>query len=183
MRARLWLAVLALVAPLPARAVGLGGIAMELGAGAAHTEARIYRLSLVLPWRERPAGADWGLGGYWEVDAGGWRVPEPNDGHRTVAAVGFAPVLRLQRQRPWFGSARPYFDAGLGLQWLSSRRSGRENLSTRFQFSPRLGFGLALRGARRSWILGYEHLHMSNADTRLPNPGVDFHVLRVAVRF
>ncbi len=171
------------LAPLAAPAAPQG-IALAVGAGTRHTQARLSRLSLTTHWRthlaERRA---WRLGGYWEMDVGGWRVTRDGVDHRSVVGIGFAPVLRLRGRRPWREAGHPYVDAGLGVEWLSSSRSGGTDLSTRYQFSPRLGVGLVFERGRRVWELGYQYFHLSNANTRFPNPGLNFHMLRVGMRF
>ena len=86
------------------------------------------------------------------------------------------PVFRLQRHP--FGATRiqPYLEAGVGFHLLSEREIENIILSTSFQFGIDVGWGL-LWGHDRRVELGYRFQHLSNAGIRLPNPGINFHLL------
>lgn len=74
----------------------------------------------------------------------------------------------------WLGYAQYrmgslYVDFGAGLQDQTNRST---DLTTRFNSTPFLDLGFAPKGyARSNWTFAGRFLHISNAGTKLPNPG------------
>jgi hypothetical protein len=55
-------------------------------------------------------------------------------------------------------------------------------MSTAFQFGSHIGLGYRF-GAKRSYEIGYRFQHISNAGIKKPNPGINFHQVRVQYHF
>ena len=157
-----------------------GGLSVAYGEGTNKTDASLRRIGLWWDWAwSRSAGGTM-VNGYWEFDIGRWESDGVGPNQDEVLEVGFAPVLRFRRTAS--NGLRPFLDLGVGIQWLSDTEFGGKDISTSIQFSPRLGVGLEF-GPQRRFELGYRLLHVSNASIATPNPGLDFHVLRLAYRF
>jgi lipid A 3-O-deacylase len=120
------------------------------------------------------------LAAFGEIAAAHWRFPQPNAaGRRHITVVGVTPYLRLRDTR----IGRWFFDFGIGLNALSDLYETRDRrFSTRFQFSDHLAFGRGF-GDGDALELSYRFIHFSNAGIRRPNPGLNFHVLRLQYRF
>lgn len=157
-----------------------GGVSVEYGAGTNGTDADLRRIGLWWEWAWSRSEGGTTVNGYWEFDVGHWESDRVGPGQDEVLEVGFAPVLRFRRMAS--NGLRPFLDLGVGIQWLSDTEFGGKDISTSIQFSPRLGVGLEF-GPQRRFELGYRLLHVSNASIATPNPGLDFHVLRLAYRF
>jgi lipid A 3-O-deacylase len=165
--------VCALLAMAGREAAAVDGMALELGSG---DGPDMVRLSAQWDWGKRWfQGADWHVGGFWDFGAGYWKnsdaMPRQNE---QIAELGLTPVLRLQRN----GLAGPYLEAGIGVHVLSRTQLGDKRLSTQFQFGDHLGFGYRF-GARSAWDLGYRFQHLSNANIKKPNDGINFHQARL----
>jgi hypothetical protein len=65
---------------------------------------------------------------------------------------------------------------------LSHTQIGDKRLSTAFQFGDHLGFGYRF-GARSAFDLGYRYQHLSNGSIKRPNPGINFHQVRLQYHF
>ena len=115
--------------------------------------------------------------------------------------IQFAPVFAATK---WRANAGPYartneeftvtpqiryvyplnslaFDVGfgVGLSLISEPDIGTRQKSTRYQFSDEFSVGLSDRNGR--YRLAYLYRHVSNADIKLPNNGVDFHGLSFSI--
>lgn len=117
------------------------------------------------------------------LTAGGWSLS-----HQTLFSVGrwttdgtvtgaesawdVAVVPLLHWQRPAFGATRMEVELGIGPAWLSEPAIGNRLKSTQFQFSDHLGLNL-VDGAGQ-WRVGLQWRHISNADIKTPNNGVDY---------
>jgi lipid A 3-O-deacylase len=170
-----FLVVAALWWATPVRAVD--AMAVELGRGEGIS---LVRLGVQWDWKRRLLqGAEWHLGGYWDLAAGRWWNnsvrPGQNDG---LWDVGLTPVFRVQPN----GLVGPYLEAAIGAHLLSARSLGDKRFGTRFQFGDHLGIGYRF-GAKQHFDLGYRFQHLSNAGIRRPNPGVNFHQMRLQYRF
>jgi hypothetical protein len=154
------------------------GERVVLEAGAGH-EGELLRLGLQwdLGQRDLAAGA-WQLDALVEASLGAW---EPELGDRGLYDLGLTPLVRLSPVRLASDSARPFLEAGLGAHLLSNVRFSDLDLSTSFQFGSHLGLGLLL-GRDRRWSLIYRFQHLSNASVKLPNPGIEFHLLQLGLR-
>ncbi|GIL03510.1 acyloxyacyl hydrolase [Betaproteobacteria bacterium PRO7] len=154
------------------------GVAAEAGHG---NGTDTVRLALVAA----PAAPLWsrattGLATFGEISVAHWRFPQPNAAdRRRITVVGLTPYLRLRDAR----IARWFFDFGIGLNTLSDLYETRDRrFSTHFQFSDHLAVGRSF-GDHDEFELSYRFVHYSNAGIRHPNPGVNFHVLRLEYRF
>src|SRR5688572_13053471 len=84
------------------------GVSLELGRGDDRTS--VLRIAAQWQWRkERPAGHDWHLAGYWDLSAAVW------DNHdESTADVGLTPVFRIERESL-------YVEAAIGLHLVQTR--------------------------------------------------------------
>ena len=164
-------------APLPARA--LDGVAAEVGWGMGDDIANA-RAALQWDWKTRfLQGANWHVGGYWDVGIGYWNNNNSLPGqHDELFEFSVTPVFRLQPN----GLAGLYAEAGVGAHLLSHSSIGDKRMSTAFQFGTHVGFGYRF-GAKSAYEVGYRFQHVSNAGIKTPNPGINFHQLRVQYHF
>lgn len=163
---------------LPAAQAAAQGLDLALAAGTG--SHRVDKLALVLGWtRPEPLwqGTQWRLLLRHEAELATWRVPGAPD----VQELGYSPVLRLER--PLAGSsARLFVEGSIGVRLLSGTHVGERSLSTAFQFSDQLGLGWQW-GAQGRDTLGLRLQHISNADIKKPNPGMNFWQLVYRRRF
>jgi lipid A 3-O-deacylase len=131
-------------------------------------------------WTQRwLQGREWHVGGYWDLAIGHWRkrnvLPGQND---DITEVSATPVLRVQRN----DLRGVYGEAGIGAHLLSRSHIGDKRLSTNFQFGSHAGLGYRF-GTKAQFDVGYRFQHLSNAGIRRPNPGINFHQVRLVYRF
>ncbi|MCX8116185.1 MAG: acyloxyacyl hydrolase [Burkholderiaceae bacterium] len=155
-----------------------GGIAAEAGRG---NGTDTLRLAFVAA----PAAPLWSretmsLSAFGEVSVAHWQFTQPDAAdRRRITVVGFTPYLRLRDAR----IERWFFDFGIGINTLSDLyETGDRRFSTHFQFSDHLAVGRSF-GDEDAFELSYRFVHYSNAGIRHPNPGVNFHMLRLEYRF
>ncbi|OWT58396.1 acyloxyacyl hydrolase [Candidimonas nitroreducens] len=149
-------------------------------AGAAADRHDIQKLDLGLVW---DPGLNWWDTGDWhfslvgEVHLAYWHT---HGAHPAIYEAGVAPMLRFIKDT---GSVRPYVELGAGLRVLSHARvSDAYTLSSAFQFTEIIGVG-AQFGRRQQYQVGLRYQHISNADIKQPNPGIDFTQLYVQYNF
>ena len=166
---------LAAMSSVPAWA--LDGVAFEIGGGEG-----VDRVRAAVQWdwnRQWLRVSDWHLGGYWDLSIGQWHkgdvAPGQND---DITDIGLTPVFRVQPNT----LTGPYFEAGIGFHLLSRTSIGDKQLSTKFQFGDHLGLGYRF-GAKGAFDVGYRFQHHSNAGIKRPNPGINFHQVRVRYHF
>ena len=174
---RIALALLLFRAVAGASAHAIDGVAFEIGSG---EHADMARVSVQWDWKKRWfQTANWHLGGYWDVAAGYW-----HDGgargrqHEGIFDLGVTPVFRIQPN----GLVGPYIEAAIGFHLLSHTSIGDRRLSTAFQFGDHVGAGYRF-GAKGSYDLGYRFQHLSNGSIKRPNPGINFHQIRLQYNF
>ena len=167
--------IAATVFSAPARA--LDGVAVEIGGGEGVDRARI---AVTWDWARRIfQGADWHLGGYWEASIGQWHRDDVRPGQNDdITDIAFTPVFRFQPN----GLRGPYAEAAIGFHLLSRSQIGDKRLSTLFQFGDHLGVGYRF-GAKSAFDVGYRFQHHSNAGIKRPNPGINFHQVRLQYHF
>jgi len=158
--------------------LAMDGIALEAGTtGSGRTD--MGRVAVQWNWNRRWLQTEgWHLGGYWDLALGYWNSnagPGQND---SIVDVGVTPVFRFQSN----DLTGLYFEAGVGFHWLSKTQIGDRRFSTQFQFGDHLGLGYRF-GARGAYELGYRVQHLSNANIKKPNDGIDFHQVRLQYRF
>lgn len=154
------------------------GLATEAGRG---NGTDMLRLALVAA----PAAPLWSrattsLSTFGELSIAHWRFPPPTAAdRRRITVVGFTPYLRLRDTR----IERWFFDFGIGVNTLSDLYETRDRrFSPHLQFSDHLAIGRSF-GDDDAFEVSYRFAHYSNAGIRHPNPGVNFHVLRLEHRF
>lgn len=120
-------------------------------------------------------GTRWRLGLRHELELAAWRVPHA----RNIVELGYSPVLRLERPNPT-GDGLFFVEGSIGVRLLShTRLSPTRSLSTAFQFADMLGLGWQWGRS----TLGLRLQHISNADIKKPNPGINFAHVYYRYRF
>lgn len=111
-------------------------------------------------------------------------VFEPNRvrrGDSTIYGAGLSPLgFKLNfGQQSWI---KPFLAASVGFLYFEDEVPVRD--SSRFNFTPELGFGAQFFLApRRALTLGYKFHHISNAGLERRNPGMDSHVIYAGFSF
>lgn len=153
---------------------------LQIAGGPAYHH-NVQKLDLGLVW---DPGLHW-----WEI--GGWHFSLVGEGHvaywrthgnihSTIYEVGVTPMLRFIKSA---GDIRPYIEAGVGLRLLSHPDiSTNYTLSSAFQFTDIVGVG-AQFGRRQQYQVGFRFQHISNADIKEPNPGINFSQLYLQYNF
>jgi hypothetical protein len=89
--------------------------------------------------------------------------------------VGLTPLF-LRWNFTGTARVKPYVEAAAGLMLIDWETPGLGR-GTR-NFYEQIGFGMRIGGTpRRSLMLGYRYLHISNGSPDLPSPGVETHLL------
>ncbi|MBL8047899.1 MAG: acyloxyacyl hydrolase [Chthonomonas sp.] len=125
-----------------------------------------------LSFRQNRAKLVWE--GYYMHSTGG----RPNRTDDIQTNLGVLAMGRFEQGQP--GSARWYWEAGWGLQYIS--RLGPD-INLHFNSTPTFGAGYVIpMGSREMW-LGARYLHISNGGFRKPNQGQNWMQLLVGVKF
>ncbi|MBY0266535.1 MAG: acyloxyacyl hydrolase [Burkholderiales bacterium] len=168
------LGLAALLLSTPALAVD--GIAVELGKEGGK---EILRAAAQWQWQKRwLVSGGRHVGGYWDVSLGHWRDDVQGGQNDSVSDFGLTPTLRWQADN----LQGFYVEGGIGAHYISRTSLGSKRFSTRFQFGDHIGFGYRF-GPGAAYDLGYRFQHMSNADIKKPNDGINFHQLRLQYWF
>jgi hypothetical protein len=139
--------------------------ATTLGASLADCNLNSERRPLGLDFRISPTL----LFSTWNADAGA--------GERSASELTFVPRAQYVWSTPY---ARLDTTFGIGVSYLSAADIGDRNKSTNFQFSDEISIGIS---DPADWVrLGFNYRHISNADIRKPNNGVDYHGISLTVR-
>lgn len=164
------------LASLPVAAFAIDGLAFELGSEGGRDLARV---AVQWQWQQRwlQSGGRH-VGGYWDLSAGELGADALPGQNARLADIGFTPTLRWQRD----DLRGLYAEGGIGARYLSGTTLGGKRLSTRFQFGDHIGFGYRF-GPKGAFDLAYRYQHLSNADIKRPNDGLDFHQLRLQYWF
>jgi lipid A 3-O-deacylase len=177
MKKKLLLALLLAGSGLGSGAQAANGMAIEAGNG---DSTNMAQLSLVRQWdKSWFTEGNWYLTGYWEASVGRWH--NSDTGGKDIWDVGLTPVFRLCSKG---GSRlRPYFEGAIGAHLIDHTHvNGRRDLGSAFQFGDHLGAGITF-GDHRKFDLGYRFQHVSNADLKRPNDGINFQQIRFAYLF
>lgn len=153
------------------------GFGLELGHGDDSTEET--RVHAKWNWDKKwfTDGA-WYLTGYWEASLGRWQGS--GDGARDLWDIGITPVFRMQRHGSRSGL---YLEGAIGAHLLSATRINDHRIfGSSFNFGDHVGFG-ATFGEKGRYDLGYRLQHLSNADIKKPNDGINFHQLRFTYNY
>jgi hypothetical protein len=162
------------------RALAMDGAGIDVGYGTSNTH--IEQLQVRWNWQEDHldrwfAGRDWHLVTFLEASLASWSSNESGNEH--LWDLGIAPVFRYQS----LDRRGYYLEGAIGGHWLSSRHlSDKRVFGTRFSFGDYIGFGKRL-GTQGKYELGYRFVHYSNANIKLPNPGMNFHQLHLAYNY
>ena len=167
---------LALMLAMPP-AYAVDGFSVELGRGDNSTD--LARVNAKWDWdRKWFEAGNWHLAGYWEATLGHWRGD--GAGARNLWEIGFTPVFRLQPNGRKTGM---YLEGGVGVHLLSGGRINDSRVfGSKFNFGSHLGFG-ATFGDHGQYDLGYRIQHVSNADIKQPNDGIDFHLVHFGYHY
>lgn len=152
-----------------------GGIALQGGiSDGGPVDAR--RLDASVRWGvDRWSTGNWVLVPLVELTVGRlWARNTGQGREKGLTEGGVRAVLRLRR-RSW---DRLFLEAGSGPVLRSGERLGALDLGGRLHFRTDVGIGARL-GATRRWALSYGYSHSSNARLATPNPGINFHILRL----
>lgn len=163
-------------------ASAVDGVSIQGGVGAGSSDGsgtEMARVALQWDWKQRWfQGKDWHVGGFWDVGVGYWQRDATAAQNGDLFELGVTPVFRLQKNV----LEGPYVEAGVGAHLLSQTSLGDKSFSTSFQFGSHLGIGYRF-GARKAFDLSYSYQHLSNADIKKPNDGIDFHQIRLQYHF
>ena len=152
-------------------------VSLEYGTG---NQTRIERAALQWGWQK-----DWFdsngtlLSGYWDLGLAHWqeRAWEGISGRdHSDTDIGLTPVFRFEcsDRLGWYG------EAGIGANVLTPiYDNNRRHFSTAFQFGDHVGFGIQ----RQKWSVGMKLQHYSNGAIKHPNPGANFAVLGLVLKF
>ena len=143
----------------------------------------VYRVGLQNRWEHTWfKGGAWYLGGYWDAELSYMESERKRKDANDVVSISLTPVFRYQRDANLSNGVRPYAEAGIGPQLLSNTRLGFQSYSTALQFGSLLGVGLGF-GSNGQYEIAYRFQHISNADIKKPNDGMNLHLLRVGYAF
>jgi hypothetical protein len=109
------------------------------------------------------------LGSVWNADSGPYA--------KQAFSLALIPMGRYGLQ---FGSAIVDFSVGLGPTLVSETDIGTRQKSTNFQFTDEMGLGISDLSQRAR--LAFTYRHVSNADIKLPNNGVNFFGLGLTLK-
>ncbi|MCB1042797.1 MAG: acyloxyacyl hydrolase [Acidobacteria bacterium] len=107
--------------------------------------------------------------------------PDQVDRASQLRDLGVTPVVKLIPNR-WWGPLQPFAEFGIGLHYLTERDVGPKTFSTNFQFGDHIGFGFNF-GKRVQTTIAYQFQHFSNGGIDAPNPGINFHILSMGLKF
>jgi len=163
-------------------ACAVDGVSLALGKAGRGDDVDFARIGLQWNWQEKWfTGGNWFIGGYWEAGIGLWSGDSPAGGNKDVVEVGLTPVFRLQQKT--LSAVAPYVEGGIGVHLLSDRRiHAVKDMGSDYHFGSLLGLG-ARFGSRGRFDLSYRLQHFSNAGIKKPNPGIDFHQIRLQYHF
>jgi hypothetical protein len=118
----------------------------------------------------------WFLGGYWDLAAGYW-----NSDVSDIGDFSITPVFRFQSNAT--SGFSPYVELAVGAHMLTEKTiTGTRLFSTSFQFGDHLAAGFRF-GDKAQYDMSYHYQHLSNASIEQPNPGINFHQLRLQYHF
>jgi lipid A 3-O-deacylase len=174
------LALLAVLFSSSASAVD--GFGLEYGEEQGSGSVELARVALQWQWDDLwLAHGNWYLGGYWDLTLAYWRNDDPARTSSGIWDIGLTPVFRWQQKER--GSLSPYIETGLGDHLLSETSvAPNQRFSTNFQFGSHLGVGVRF-GQDHALDLSARINHLSNADIRTPNDGINFYEVRLGYWF
>jgi len=125
-------------------------------------------------------GNSWYQGAWnWHLEAGVAHTLN-HDGENLL---GVSPLLFqykfLDSKRRWAPTAL----IGAGVAWTDWDEPANRELGGEFQFLLQGGLGLEYFLDKWSYSLNYRMLHISNANTKVPNIGLNAHVITLGLQF
>lgn len=180
------LPILAVICSSAATAAGnnwIDAISLSYGEEKGRNNTRMYRLGVQNKW-ERTWLNDgaWYVGGYWDTELAYMKADHISGRNDEIFDLGLTPVFRMQRDASISSGVSPYAEAGIGPHLLSETSLGFKQYSTAFQFGSLIGFGLGF-GDKGQYELSYRFQHISNANIKTPNNGINLHILRLGYNF
>jgi lipid A 3-O-deacylase len=112
------------------------------------------------------------LNGYAELSL--FHLDSESKPYRSNQALSVVPMFRYTFANQH--TVKPFVELGVGAAFLRQTRLAYRKLSTLFQFDDRLNIGLAF-GQRQQYEISVGYDHMSNANIKDPNCGIDQKVL------
>ena len=180
------LLLLAVIFSTAAQAAGnnwIDAISLTYGEDMDDNETRLYRLGLQNKWgRTWLNDGAWYVGGYWDVELAYMESDHENSENDNLFDLGLTPVFRMQRDASLSSGVSPFAEAGIGPHLISETRLGKQQYSTALQFGSLIGFGLGF-GDKGQYEISYRFQHLSNADIKTPNQGMNLHLLRLGYSF
>jgi lipid A 3-O-deacylase len=164
-------------------AMAIDGVSFEYGkSNSSNSSVNSYIVGVQWNWNKKLIEAgNWHVGGYWDLNLGYWDNQSAARTSSSIAEIGFTPVFRFQQNS--ITGASPYVELGVGLHFLSETSVSTERqFSSRFQFGDHIGVGVRL-GDKGQHDIGYRYQHLSNADIREPNQGINFNQVRYQYHF
>ena len=142
----------------------------------------VGRVGLQWDWgKQWFAAHGWHLGGYWDASAGVLHGRSGGPVNNDVGDFSVTPTLRYQQTD--LTTLAPYFDAGVGAHlWTRTTITESKRSGTAFQFGEHVGVGVRF-GDRGIYDLSYRFQHMSNANIKEPNPGINLQLVRFQIHF
>ncbi|WP_310631996.1 MULTISPECIES: acyloxyacyl hydrolase [unclassified Paraburkholderia] len=174
-----------------------GVCAALLAAGAASAQADQFGIQFGPGWADHDVkkldlGLVWDPGLQWwhfagfhftvvgEFHAAYWHLTEAAATQPSIWEFGVTPVFRIIKDTGWI---RPFIEAGVGVRMLTHvELTPDRTLSSAFQFADLVGIG-AQFGEHQNYQAGFRFQHISNADIKTPNPGLNFTWVYVQYNF
>ena len=119
------------------------------------------------------------LDAYLQFDYAKWQSTRDSTQEGANNSIGFTPVFRFTRHTDL---ATIYIDTSIGMALVATTHINDSGFGSNFQFTDSLSIG-ALFGARRQWGVGYKYNHMSNNSIKLPNNGINFHLVSLSYEY
>ncbi len=162
------------------RAHAVEGIQAAVEYGWHDTDADSYHLALV--WKPYPSWFRL-FGGHVDgmIETGVNYTKYTGGGNVKVDSLTGVSLVGLLRWRAR-QQDRFFLELGSGPTKLSDSEFGNLNISTSWHFRSVFGFGWTL-GDKRQYDLGYRLIHISNAGTNEPNPGLDLMALQLGYNY
>jgi len=173
----------AVIALMMKSASAIDGMSVAGGPDASsNASVDLVRVGAQWKWKKRWFQTEsWHLGGYWDLQVGYWDNSSTNATNSGLGEVAITPVFRVQQNT--LSAFAPYAEIGVGAHLLSETSVNTERrFGTAFQFGSHGGIG-ARFGPKNAFDLGYRYQHLSNADIKHLNNGINFHIVRLGYWF
>ena len=178
------LLLLSMAFTVDASATGwIDGFSLTYGKDEDSNDVDLIRIGLQKRWdRTWFKGGAWYLGGYWDAELAYLESDTKHSDNSNLLDLSLTPVFRYQRDANLSSGVTPYAEAGIGPHLLSHTSLGFQQYSTAFQFGSLVGFGLGF-GGNGQYEIAYRFQHLSNANIKKPNDGLNLHLLRLGYSF